>query len=110
MQLITAMKILRESSMDKVPEATVVVTKPTFIAIAIKYKRGEQDAPTIVAEGKRIIAEKIRDIATENDIPIVENKPLARAIIDSVEVGDVIPEEHFEAVAQILAYIYSLEG
>ena len=105
-----AMKILRESSMDKVPEATVVVTNPTFIAIAIKYKRGEQDAPTIVAKGKRIIAEKIRDIATENDIPIVENKPLARAIIDSVEVGDVIPEEHFEAVAQILAYIYSLEG
>lgn len=105
-----ALKMLAESAMDKVPQATVVVTNPTFLAMAIQYKRGEQSAPVLVAKGKRLMAEKIRDIAIEHQVPIVENKPLARALIDSVEIGDEIPPEHFEAVAEILAYIYSLEG
>jgi flagellar biosynthesis protein FlhB len=105
-----AMKILQQSAMDKVPQATVVVTNPTFLALAIQYNRGEQNAPILVAKGKRIIAEKIRDIAMENEIPLVENKPLARAMIDSVEIGDEIPAEHFEAVAEILAYVYSLDS
>lgn len=105
-----AMKILQQSAMDKVPDATVVITNPVFLALAIQYKRGEQTAPVLVAKGKRLIAEQIRDKAMENDIPIVENKPLARAMIETVEIGDEIPTEHFEAVAEILAYIYNLEG
>lgn len=105
-----AMKILQQSAMDKVPEATVVITNPVFLALAIQYKRGEQTAPVLVAKGKRLIAEQIRDKAMEHDIPIVENKPLARAMIETVEIGDEIPTEHFEAVAEILAYIYNLEG
>lgn len=104
------MKILQQSAMDKVPDATVVITNPVFLALAIQYKRGEQTAPVLVAKGKRLIAEQIRDKAMENDIPIVENKPLARAMIETVEIGDEIPTEHFEAVAEILAYIYNLEG
>jgi flagellar biosynthetic protein FlhB len=96
--------------MKELPKATVVITNPTFIAIAVRYTQGEDNAPVVVAKGKRLIAERIRDVAKQNGIPIVEDKPLARSLYDVVEPGQQIPEEFFAAVAEILAYVYSLKG
>lgn len=95
--------------MKELPKATVVITNPTFIAIAIRYEQGVDQAPVVVAKGKRVMAERIRDVARENDIPIVEDKPLARGLFELVEPGEQIPEEFFAAVAEILAYVYSLK-
>ncbi|MBN2280460.1 MAG: flagellar biosynthesis protein FlhB [Candidatus Marinimicrobia bacterium] len=102
-------QLSRSRMMANVPEATVVVTNPTFIAIAIKYEPKEKhDAPKVVAKGKRKIAEKIREIAKENNIPIIENKPLARGLYEFVEIGMQIPFEFYQAVAEVLAKVYSL--
>ncbi len=95
--------------MGSVPKATVVVTNPTFIAIALKYEMGVDKAPMVLAKGKRKTAERIREIAKENNIPIVEDKPLARAMYDVIEVGSEISREFFTPVAEILAYIYKLK-
>src|SRR3989339_1460756 len=95
--------------MSEVPKATVVLTNPTFIAIALKYEMGIDKAPVVLAKGKRKIAEKIKEIARENNIPIVEDKPLARAMYDVIEVGEQIPQEYFTSVAEILAYVYRLK-
>ena len=93
--------------MEEVPKATVVVTNPTHIAVAIKYNFGEKNAvPQIVAMGSGFIAQKIKDIARENDVPIVENKPLARELFKKANVGDEIPQELWTAVAEILAQIF----
>ncbi len=100
----------RNFMMKELPKATVVITNPTFIAIAVRYNQGEDTAPVVVAKGKRLIAERIRDEARKNDIPIVEDKPLARSLYDVVQPGEEIPEEFFAAVAEILAYVYSLKG
>ena len=94
--------------MEEVPDATVVVTNPTFLAIAIKYEQG-MGTPIVVAKGMKTVAEKIRDIATENSIPIVENKPLARSMYSVVEPGDQIPVEFYEAIAEVIAYVYKLK-
>ncbi len=97
----------RNRMMQDVPKADVVITNPTHIAIALKYDElNPSAAPKIVALGKDKIAEQIRRLARENDIPIRENKPLARSLFKVVKVGDEIPEEMFEAVAVILAEIY----
>ncbi len=95
--------------MKEVPKATVVITNPTFIAIAVRYEQGVDVAPVIIAKGKRLIAEKIRDAARANSIPIVEDKPLARSLFDVAEIGEPIPAEFFAAVAEILAYVYGLQ-
>jgi flagellar biosynthetic protein FlhB len=95
--------------MSEVPKATVVVTNPTFIAIALRYEMGVDKAPVVLAKGKRKTAERIREIARENDIPIVEDKPLARAMYDAIEIGTEIPREFFTSVAEILAYVYKLK-
>lgn len=95
--------------MNEVPGATVVITNPTFIAIALRYDRNQDESPVVVAKGKRLIAQKIRELATENRIPLVENKPLARSMFDVVVVGEPIPAEFFSAVAEVLAYVYSRE-
>lgn len=100
----------RNFMMKELPKATVVITNPTFIAIAVRYDQGADPAPVVVAKGKRLIAERIRDVAKANDIPIVEDKPLARSLFEVVEPGEAIPEEFFAAVAEILAYVYSLKG
>jgi len=90
--------------MSAIPEASVVVTNPTFIAIALKYNpEVSMDVPKVVAKGKRKIAEKIKKIAAENEIPIVENKPLARSLYDVCEIGAEIPFDFYQAVAEILA-------
>lgn len=96
--------------MQEVPQATVVVTNPTYIAIAIRYEAGEMDAPVIPAKGKRHIAERIKEIARENKVPVIEDKPLARAMYDKVDIGDSVPVEFFSAVAEILAYVYKLKN
>ncbi|NLO89011.1 MAG: flagellar biosynthesis protein FlhB [Clostridia bacterium] len=92
--------------MEAVPEATVVITNPTHLAVALKYEVGEQDAPEVVAKGAGYIAEKIVQRAKENDVPVVENKPVAQFIYHNVEIGQEIPPELYKAVAEILAVIY----
>ncbi|GAB6176384.1 flagellar biosynthesis protein FlhB [Desulfobaculum senezii] len=100
------MKSMASRMLQQVPEADVVITNPTHIAIALKYDAMEAPAPLVLAKGVDHMAEKIKEVARENNIPIRENKPLARALYKSVEVGDVIPEEMYQAVASILAQIF----
>jgi len=102
-------EIARRRMMDEVPKAEVVITNPTEIAIAIAYEQGMM-APIVVAKGKRVIAERIRAIAKENGVPIVENVILAQALFKAVEIGNSIPAELFTAVAEVLAYVYKLKG
>ncbi len=96
--------------MHEVPKADVVVTNPTHLAVALKYDSDKMSAPHVVAKGAGFIAEKIKTIAREHAVPIVEDKPLARALYKNVEIGDEIPEKLFQAVAQVLAYIYRLRS
>lgn len=100
----------RNMMMHEVPKATVVVTNPTFLAIAVRYRQGIDEAPTVVAKGQRLQAERIRDLAREHGIPLVEDKPLARGLYEAVEAGDQVPAEFFAAMAEILAYVYGLKG
>ena len=96
--------------MAAIPDADVVITNPTHLAIVIKYDSKEMFSPQVVAKGAGLIAEKIRAIAGENDVPVVENKPLAQALFKSTEVDDFVPAELFRAVAEVLAYVYKLKG
>jgi flagellar biosynthetic protein FlhB len=102
-------ELARRRMMEAVPEATVVITNPTHLAIALKYEEG-MHAPTVVAKGAGFLAQKIKSIAAENNIPLVENKPLARTIFKSTEIGDFIPAELYRAIAEILAYVFRLKG
>jgi flagellar biosynthetic protein FlhB len=104
------MEQARNRMMADVPKADVIITNPTHIAIAIKYEQGSLSAPRLLAKGKGKVAEKIREIARENGVPIRENKPLARSLFKSVRIGEEIPEELFEAVAIILAEIYQMKA
>lgn len=96
--------------MDEVPKATVVVTNPTHIACALKYEPQQQGAPVVVAMGAGMIARRIKEIATENNVPIFENKPLARALYKMVEVGDEIPSDLYGAVVEILTQVYRMKN
>ncbi len=99
----------RKRMLAAVPDATVVVTNPTHIAVALKYKPlNNTDAPIVVAKGKRKIAEKIKAIARENQVPVIENKMLARTLFDVTEVGMEIPVALYQAVAEILAQVYQM--
>jgi len=98
---------MRKRMMAAVPTASVVITNPTHFAVALKYERG-MNAPVCVAEGGDLIARKIRDVAREHDIPVVENPPLARALHGTVEIDQEIPPEHYRAVAEIIGYIMRL--
>jgi flagellar biosynthetic protein FlhB len=98
---------MRKRMMSAVPEASVVITNPTHYAIALKYERG-MNAPLCVAKGTDLIARKIREVATEHSIPIVENPPLARALHGTVEIDQEIPPEHYQAVAEIIGYVMRL--
>jgi flagellar biosynthetic protein FlhB len=102
-------EMARRRMMQEVPKATVVVTNPTYIAIAIRYEPDEMQTPKVVAKGKRLMAQRIRELAVNAGIPIVEDKPLARAMYDKVEAGSDIPVEFFTAVAEVLAYVYRLK-
>lgn len=105
-----ARDITRQRLRAAVPKADVVVTNPTHYAVAIQYDPARMNAPVVVAKGADFLALQIRLIASANDIPIVERKPLARALYRSVEVGREIPADLYEAVAELLAYVYRLEG
>jgi flagellar biosynthesis protein FlhB len=94
--------------MEEVPKADVVITNPTHYAIALQYKQGEMHAPKLVAKGKGMIAQRIREIAKESDVTIVQNPPLARTIFSDVELDQTIPPDLFKAVAEILAYVFNL--
>lgn len=100
-------EVANRRMMDKVPKADVIVTNPTHIAIALKYD-ANLPAPQVIAKGADLIAEKIKAIAKEHNIPIVENKPLARTIYKTLKLGQVIPRELFVAVAEVLSYVYRL--
>ena len=94
--------------MSEVPKADVIVTNPTHLAVALSYKKG-MVAPTVIAKGQDLVAERIKQIAREHRIMIVENKPVARALYESVEVGGIVPAELYQAVAEILAYVYRIK-
>jgi flagellar biosynthetic protein FlhB len=100
----------RNRMMSDVPNADVIITNPTHIAIALSYKIGGTGAPKVLAKGKGKVAEKIREIARKNQIIIRENKPLARSLFKSVKIGDEIPEHLYEAVAVIMAEIYRIKA
>lgn len=95
--------------MQEIPNADVVITNPTHYAIALKYDDENMDAPIVVAKGVDFVAQKIKMIAKEHEIVMVENRPLARAMYDDVEIGGRIPDEFFKAVAEILAYVYRIQ-
>lgn len=96
--------------MESVPSASVIVTNPTHISIAIKYEKGQDSAPIVVAKGADLIAFKIREIAKEHDIPIIENKPLARLIYKEVEIEQEIPEKMYQEVAEVLVAVYKIKN
>lgn len=102
-------EMARRRMMEEVPKADVVVTNPTEIAVALRYEPG-MPAPQVVAKGRRLIAERIRNAALEHDIPIVRNVPLAQALYKAVNVGQYIPGDLYTAVAEVLAYVYKLKG
>lgn len=93
--------------MDQVPKADVIVTNPTHIAVALKYDE-TMVAPTVIAKGAEMIAQKIRELAKEHNIPIIENKPLARTMFKTLKIGQMIPRELYTAVAEVLSYVYKL--
>ncbi len=96
--------------MQSVPSATVIVTNPTHISIAIRYEKGKDTTPVVVAKGADVIAFKIRELAKSHDIPIIENKPLARLIYKEVEIDQEIPEEMYKAVAEVLVAVYKIKN
>ncbi len=101
-----ARQLASRRMMQKVPTADVVVTNPTHFAVALEYHPSQMRAPVVTAKGQLLVAERIKRIAQEHGVPIVENPPLARALFRSVEIGDAIPTTLYEAVAEVLAFIY----
>ena len=96
--------------MQDLPNADVVITNPTHLAVAIRYDKEAHEAPVVVAKGADYLAQKIKDVARANAVEIVENKPLARMLYHNVEIGAEIPPELYQMVAEVLAYVYSLQG
>ena len=103
------MKMAQQRMMQNVPDADVIITNPTHYAVALKYDKTVNVSPLIIAKGIDFLAIKIKDIANENNIPIIENPALARALYDQLEVDQSIPEEFFKAIAEIFTYIYELK-
>lgn len=104
------MEASRRRMMQALPEADVVITNPTHFAVAIKYDPQEADAPLVLAKGEDYLAQKIKEKAREYHVEIVENKPLARMLYANVEVGEQVPPELYQAVAEVLAFVYNLQG
>lgn len=104
------MEASRRRMMQQLPQADVVITNPTHYAVAILYEADKYEAPRVIAKGEDYLAQRIKEIARENDIEIVENKPLARMLYATVEVGEFVPPELYKAVAEVLAFVYHLKG
>lgn len=100
--------MLSRNSLKNVPEADVIITNPTHLAIAMKYEQDKMEAPMVIAKGADLMAQKIKEIAAEHNIPIMENKPLARALYAHVELGDIIPPEYQNALAIIFSKVYQM--
>lgn len=100
--------IAMQRMMQEVPKSDVIVTNPTHYAVALKYESG-MAAPIVIAKGKDLVAKRIREIAKEAKVVIVENKPLARALYSTTEIGDIVPQELYKSVAEVLAYVYRLK-
>ena len=96
--------------MEAVPTATVILTNPTHLSIALRYEKGVDSAPVVVAKGADVVAMKIREIAKEHDIPIIENKPLARLMFKEVEINQEIPVEMYQMVAEVLTQVYKIKS
>jgi flagellar biosynthetic protein FlhB len=103
-------QIARRRMMAAVPNADVVLTNPTHIAVALKYEPGKMNAPRVVAKGQRLIAEKIKEIARKFGIPVIEDRFLARSLFQSTEVDEEIPADLYRAVAEVLTFVYRLKG
>jgi len=103
-------EMAKRRMMQEVPKADMVITNPTHLAVAIKYDAGIMSAPTVMAKGAGIIAKKIKDVAEEHSIPVLENKELARNLYAAVNIGEEVPPILYQAVAEVLAYVYSLKG
>lgn len=101
-------EMARKRMMAEVPKADVVITNPTHLAVAVRYRRQEMRAPMVIAKGAGYMAERIKALAREHQIPLVENRPVAQSLYKTVEIGAVIPETLYKAVAEILAYVYRL--
>lgn len=102
-------ELLMRTMIQNVPKADVVVTNPNHYAVALEYRQETMEAPMVTAKGQDLIAENIKRVARENGVPIVENKPLARALYAEIEIGDVIPIKFYEAVAAVLKQVYSMQ-
>lgn len=102
--------LLNQNMLRNVPEADVVVTNPTHFAIGLEWKQERMNAPTVIAKGQDHMAQRIKEIARENEVPIIENKPLARALHAEVEVGDEIPEQYYEVMAIVISEVYRMKG
>ncbi len=103
-------EMARRRMMEMVPEADVVITNPTHLSIAIQFDADTMAAPVVVAKGADHMAQRIRETAQAHDVPLVENKPLARSLYKTTEIGDPVPVELYQAIAEVLAYVYRLKG
>ena len=103
-------EVSQRRMMQALPQADVVITNPTHYAVAIKYDKEKAPAPIVIAKGQDYLAQKIKEIARENNVEIVENKPLARMLFANVEIEEQVPPELYGAVAEVLAYVYHLQG
>jgi len=103
-------RMAMQRMMQEVPKADVVITNPTHFAVAIRYDGAEMDAPRVIAKGADYVALRMKQVAKEHDVPLMENKPLARALYAQVEIGESIPQELFQAVAEVLAFVYKARG
>ncbi|ALP35013.1 flagellar biosynthetic protein FlhB [Paenibacillus sp. IHB B 3084] len=103
-------RMAMQRMMQEVPNADVIITNPTHFAVALKYDGSEMEAPQIIAKGQDYVALRIKEIAKQNGVITMENKPLARALFQRAEIGDAIPADLFQAVAEVLAYVYKLKG
>jgi flagellar biosynthetic protein FlhB len=100
----------RKRMMAEVPKATVIIANPTHFAVALRYEQGKTPAPICVAKGMDSLALRIREVAEEHKVPVVENAPLARTLYASVDIDEAIPTEHYKAVAQIISYVMKISG
>ncbi len=104
------LEMSRRRMMQEVPKADVVITNPTHYAVALKYEPGKMVSPKVIAKGKNRIALKIREIAEQHGVPVMEDPPLARALYQVVQIGEEVPEKFFQAVAEVLAYVYKIKN
>jgi flagellar biosynthetic protein FlhB len=98
----------RKRMMSEIPKADVIITNPTHYSVALKYEEGKMRAPRVVAKGAHLLALKIRDLGREHEVPVLEAPPLARALYHHAELGDEVPQPLYNAVAEVLAYVYQL--